>query len=384
MPPPIDALAALRALRDTGGRPAALLGSWGGFAAVLAPAPELTPDRAPSGAPWLGLLGYPDVRPDDARLVPSILGGDPGPLLLRDDTGWRSADPRLVDSGRPGRDACPIPREAGSARPWRATWRGPDPVPHRRAVQACREAIAAGDVYQVNVCTRFDGRLTGDPLDMFCDIVARTRPAKAAFLSGSWGAVMSFSPETFLAERGGIVTEHPIKGTLPRSQPPEALRASVKDVAENVMIVDLVRNDLGRVARIGSVRATGLLRIEPAPGVWHLVSHVTARLRPEVTRAELLEATFPPASVTGTPKIAARERITQWEQHTRGTYCGAIGIDHPATGLDLNVAIRTVECAPDGTLRLGVGGGITIDSDPDAEFEECLHKAASIVSATQL
>ncbi|GAA4396105.1 aminodeoxychorismate synthase component I [Tsukamurella soli] len=366
--PPIDPLAALRALRESGARPAALIGSWGGFDALLAPAPELASGRMPDGAPWLGVLGYPDVRADDARLLPQVVGGDPGPLLRRDGAGWHGE----------------LPRAHGGGRPWHATWRGPDPAAHSAAVHACKEAIRAGDVYQVNVCTRFDGRLVGDPLDMFCDIVARTAPRKSAFLQGDWGALMSFSPETFLTERDGHVAEHPIKGTLPRSEPPEALRASMKDVAENVMIVDLVRNDLGRVARIGTVRAPGLLRVEAAPGVWHLVSHVTAELRPGVTRDQLLAATFPPASVTGTPKIAARERITQWERHTRGSYTGAVGIDHPVTGLDLNVAIRTVEWAPGGTMRLGVGGGITIDSDPAAEFQECLHKAATIVSATHL
>ncbi|MDF0530271.1 aminodeoxychorismate synthase component I [Tsukamurella sp. 8F] len=355
-----DAPSALRALRDDGARPAALLGSWGGHGAVLAPEPALIRGVAPDGAPWLGLIGYPDEHPGDRRLVPEVIGGHPGDLMLGDTLGTTS----------------------GTRHAWHASWNPPDQSPHRRAVEACREAIRAGDVYQVNVCTRFEGRLDGDPLDMFCDIVTRTSPMKAAFLQGDWGAIMSFSPETFLAGRGRSIAEHPIKGTLPLTQAPEALRASVKDVAENVMIVDLVRNDLGRVAQVGSVHTPTLLRVDRAPGVWHLVSHVTAELRPEITREQLLDATFPPASVTGTPKISARERITTWERHTRGTYCGAIGIDHPATGLDLNVAIRTIECAPDGTLRLGVGGGITIDSDPDAEFAECMHKAASIVSVT--
>ncbi|WP_243635416.1 aminodeoxychorismate synthase component I [Tsukamurella pulmonis] len=361
---PVDML---RALRERGHLPAALLGAWGGYRAVIAPAPRLTPGTAPDGAPWLGIVGYPDAT-DEARLLPQTIGGDPGPLLLQHGDGrWTCTDPGFA-----------VPDTAPAARPWSATWTPPDRADHRAAVLACQEAIRAGDVYQVNVCTRFDGALTGDPLEMFADIAAATRPAKAAYLEGDWGAVASFSPETFLTERDGLLTERPIKGTLPLIRPPEELRASVKDVAENVMIVDLVRNDLSRVARTGSVRTPELLRVEPAPGVWHLVSTVTARQRPGTTRADLLEATFPPASVTGTPKLSARGRIRQWEKHTRGTYCGAIGIDHPLTGLDLNVAIRTVE-ARDGALRLGVGGGITIDSEPDAEWRECLDKAATIV-----
>ena len=362
---PVDLL---RALRDGGLRPAALLGSWGGYTAVIAPMPQLRPGLLPDGAPWLGLIGYPDTVDGDEQLLPPVLGGDPGPLLLRAaDGSWSSTDASF-----------PVPTSVGSQRDWSATWTAPDRADHRVAVLACQEAIRAGDVYQVNVCTRFSGALTGDPLDLFADIAAATRPAKAAYLEGDWGAIASFSPETFLTERADVLVERPIKGTLPLHRPPEDLRASRKDVAENVMIVDLVRNDLSRVAVTGTVRTPELLRVEPAPGVWHLVSTVTARQRPGASRAELLDATFPPASVTGTPKLAARERITAWERHTRGTYCGAIGIDHPLTGLDLNVAIRTVE-ARDGALRLGVGGGITIDSDPDAEWRECLDKAASIV-----
>ena len=361
---PVDML---RALRERGHRPAALLGTWGGFRAVIAPSPQLAPGVAPDGAPWLGIVGYPDTT-EEPRLVPEVVGGDPGPLLLLQHDGrWACTDP-----------AFPIPDTAPAPRPWTATWTAPDRADHRAAVLACQEAIRAGDVYQVNVCTRFGGALTGDPLDLFADIAAATRPAKAAYLEGDWGAIASFSPETFLTERDGLLTERPIKGTLPLTRPAGELRASVKDVAENVMIVDLVRNDLSRVAATGTVRTPELLRVEPAPGVWHLVSTVTAAQRPGTTRAELLDATFPPASVTGTPKLSARKRITAWERHTRGSYCGAIGIDHPLTGLDLNVAIRTVE-ARDGALRLGVGGGITIDSEPDAEWRECLDKAASIV-----
>ncbi|GAB3132587.1 aminodeoxychorismate synthase component I [Tsukamurella serpentis] len=357
----------LRALRERGLRPAALLGSWGGYRAVIAPTPELRPGALPDGGPWLGFLGYPDTT-GDSRLVPQVVGGDPGPLLLLDDDGrWTCTDPEFD-----------VPDTAPAARPWTAAWTAPDRGDHRAAVLACQEAIRAGDVYQVNICTRFDGTLTGDPLDLFADIAAATGPAKAAYLDGDWGAVASFSPETFLTDRDGALTERPIKGTLPLRRPPQDLRASGKDVAENVMIVDLVRNDLGRVAEVGTVRTPELLRVHAAPGVWHLVSTVTATARPGTTRAELLEATFPPASVTGTPKLAARERITTWERHSRGTYCGAIGIDHPLTGLDLNVAIRTVE-ARGGILRLGVGGGITIDSQPDAEWRECLDKAATIV-----
>ena len=177
------------------------------------------------------------------------------------------------------------------------------------------------------------------------------------------------------------MTSSPIKGTLPRSADPAELRASVKDVAENIMIVDLVRNDLSRVAVTGSVTVPELLAVRPAPGVWHLVSTVTAAVPLEVPMAALLEAAFPPASVTGTPKLRARELLTGWEFHRRGVYCGTVGLASPIAGCELNVAIRTVEFGADGSAVLGVGGGITADSDPDREWDECLHKAAPIVGA---
>jgi para-aminobenzoate synthetase component 1 len=234
-------------------------------------------------------------------------------------------------------------------------------------------------VYQACVCTQFTGRITGDPLDFFVDAAARTAPARAAYIAGDWGAVASLSPELFLSRHGRRAISSPIKGTLPLADSPSMLRSSVKDVAENIMIVDLVRNDLGRVARTGSVTGPELLAIRPAPGVWHLVSTVSARVSADVPTSALLAATFPPASVTGTPKARARELLTGWEPHRRGIYCGTVGLASPVAGCELNVAIRTVEFDAVGTAVLGVGGGITADSDPAREWEECLHKAAPII-----
>ena len=167
----------------------------------------------------------------------------------------------------------------------------------------------------------------------------------------------------------------------PADADPAALRASVKDVAENIMIVDLVRNDLGRIAFTGSVTVPELLAVRPAPGVWHLVSTVSARVPVGLPTASVLDAMFPPASVTGTPKARARELLTGWEPYRRGVYCGTVGLASSIAGLELNVAIRTVEFAADGTAVLGVGGGITADSDPAREWDECLHKAAPIIGS---
>jgi para-aminobenzoate synthetase component I len=269
--------------------------------------------------------------------------------------------------------------EPAPPRPWRIDWTAPDRDTHRAGVLACLEAISAGEVYQACVCTQFTGATSGSLVDFFADAVAHTAPARAAYLAGSWGAVASLSPELFLHRRGHAVTSSPIKGTLPRHADPAALRASVKDVAENIMIVDLVRNDLSRVAVTGSVRVPELLAVRPAPGVWHLVSTVAARVDPGMPMREVLAATFPPASVTGTPKQRARELLSQWEPTRRGVYCGTVGLASPVAGTELNVAIRTVEFDSAGNAVLGVGGGITADSDPAAEWDECLHKAAPTI-----
>src|SRR5699024_690465 len=178
------------------------------------------------------------------------------------------------------------------------------------------------------------------------------------------GAVASLSPETFLTRRGRRVESSPIKGTVPHTAHPDVLRGSAKDVAENIMIVDLVRNDLGRVAATGSVRARRLLEVLPAPGVRHRVATAEAPRRPGVPDPDLLAAAFPPASVTGTPNERARTLLDGWEPAARGVYCGTVGMVSPLAGLQLNVAIRTVEFGPGGAARLGVGGGITADYRP--------------------
>jgi para-aminobenzoate synthetase component 1 len=276
--------------------------------------------------------------------------------------------------------AAPTPPSA-PARPYRIDWDAADRRAHRNGVLACLEAIRAGEVYQACVCTQFAGTIAGEPLDFFIDGVARTAPARAAYVAGPWGAVASLSPELFLRRRGEVVTSSPIKGTLPLDAPPSALRASAKDVAENIMIVDLVRNDLGRVAVTGSVTVPELLVVRPAPGVWHLVSTVSALVPVDLPTSALLDAAFPPASVTGTPKLRARQLISRWEQSRRGVYCGTVGLASPVAGCELNVAIRTVEFDSAGNAVLGSGGGITADSDADAEWDECLHKAAPIIGA---
>jgi para-aminobenzoate synthetase/4-amino-4-deoxychorismate lyase len=264
---------------------------------------------------------------------------------------------------------------------------------HLAAVERAIIAIRAGQLYQVNVCARLTGRLRGSAIDLFAAGLTELAPDYAAFLRTPERIVVSMSPELFLGYRPetdgtGIVRSAPIKGTRrrtvagDRADDPAALELlhSTKDRAENVMIVDLMRNDLSRVCRPGSVRAEQLLKIRPAPGVWHLVSQVTGHLRPQVDCAQLLAASFPPGSVTGAPKLRALALIDELEGAGRGLFTGAIGQLSTVTGrAEFSVAIRTFEIS--GTeLQLGVGGGITADSVPMEEWQECLVKAAPLLA----
>jgi para-aminobenzoate synthetase component 1 len=388
----------LRAVGDAASRldlppPAALTGEWFGALAVIAPSLALqpvdvadafkvqlgTPQSPAVGGGWFGYLSYPDAGADGrGHRIPEAAGGWTDCVLRRDRDGqwWYES---LSGAPMPEWLTAALTATPGPVRDCRIDWDVADREAHRGAVLACLEAIRAGEVYQACVCTRFTGTVTGAPLDFFIDGVARTSPARAAYVAGPWGAVASLSPELFLCRHGDLVVSSPIKGTLPLDAWPSALRASPKEVAENIMIVDLVRNDLGRVAVTGTVKVPELLVVRRAPGVWHLVSTVSAQVPVELPTSVLLDAAFPPASVTGTPKHRARQLISQWEPNHRGVYCGTVGLASPIAGCELNVAIRTVEFDAAGTAVLGVGGGITADSVPDAEWAECLHKAAPVV-----
>jgi len=276
---------------------------------------------------------------------------------------------------------------------------------HREAVRTAVEYIHRGDIFQANICLRAEAAFAGDPLDAFCQSAGDLRPPYASFVGVSApddtlsagqsagagrAAVASLSPELFLrriAGAGGTVVSKPIKGTAPRSgNVAEAaaqrarLAASAKNRAENVMIVDLVRNDLARVCEPGSVAVPVLLGAEPHPGVWHLVSTVEGKLAAGRSDGDLIRAAFPPGSVTGAPKVRALEIIDELEAAAREAYTGAIGYRSPIAGLELNVAIRTFEFAA-GRAWLGAGGGIVADSAPDDEYAEAILKATPLLAA---
>jgi para-aminobenzoate synthetase component 1 len=257
------------------------------------------------------------------------------------------------------------------------------------AVTRIREYIAAGDVYQVNLAQRFRTPFTGAPLELYRRLRARSPAPFGALLAFGDLTVASISPERFLRlEAVSRVAEaRPIKGTRPRGATPaedatlaQALTASEKDRAENVMIVDVLRNDLGKVCRPGSVRAPELCALESHPTVHHLVSTVTGVLADGADPFDLVRAGFPGGSVTGAPKIRAMQIIAELERAPRGVYCGAIGYISATGSLDLNIPIRTVVLR-DGVASFHAGAGIVWDSDPAAEYDETLAKARALIEA---
>jgi para-aminobenzoate synthetase component 1 len=254
------------------------------------------------------------------------------------------------------------------------------------AVRRAVEYVHAGDCFQVNLSQRLLAPLREHPLALYGRLRERNPAPFAGYLDLGPAQVVSASPEQFLqVSPAGEVRTRPIKGTRPRSADAAEdaaraaeLAASPKDRAENVMIVDLLRNDLGRVCAYGSVTVPEVCRVESFRFVHHLVSEVRGRLRPGATAIDLLRAAFPGGSVTGAPKVRAMEIIAELEPTARGPYCGSLGWLGLDGAMDTNILIRTFTAAG-GWLQFPVGGGIVADSDPDAEYEETLHKAAGLL-----
>jgi len=242
-----------------------------------------------------------------------------------------------------------------------------------------------GDCYQVNLARALEADYSGDPWDAYRCLRARSPGPYSAYLDLPFAQVLSVSPERFLAVREGLVETRPIKGTRPRRAEAEAdrrelaaLRGSDKDRAENVMIVDLLRNDLGRVCATGTVSVPELFAVESFATVHHLVSTVRGRLRPDRSLIDLLQAALPGGSITGAPKVRAMEIIDELEPAARSVYCGAIGYLGDDGAMDTNIAIRTAVCAGQ-RIRYWAGGGIVIDSRCDAEFQETIDKARAFL-----
>jgi para-aminobenzoate synthetase / 4-amino-4-deoxychorismate lyase len=332
-------------------------------------------ERATAAGRWAyGYLAYeaapgldPDLvthapAPEDPPVAWFVLGGPPVPV------------PHVRPADRP----------PALASPWR-----PDrtDAEHARAVAAVRECIAAGETYQCNVTDRLRTRLLGRPEELYGWLAARQAGAFHAWLDVGSHVVVSASPELFLDWSGDALRTRPMKGTAARGRTPaedaaaaDRLRTGTKDRAENLMIVDLLRNDLGRVAVPGSVVARSLFAVEAYPTVWQLTSEVAATARPGTTLVDVLRALFPSGSVTGAPKLRTMALIRELEPTPRGVYCGAIGfLGPPGSGVRarFSVPIRTaVVHRATGEAVYGAGGGIVWDSDAADERAELLAKAA--------
>ena len=264
------------------------------------------------------------------------------------------------------------------------------PEEYTRAVDKVREYIAAGDVFQVNLSQRFEADLKISPFELYKRLRAVNPAPFSSYLNLPEVTVVSASPERFLKVESDLVETRPIKGTRPRGRDSvedkrlaDELTHSAKDRAENMMIVDLERNDLGRVCRYGTVKVTELAILETFPTVFHLTSTVSGKLRRGKSNIDLLKATFPGGSITGAPKVRAMEIIDELEPTKRSVYTGSIGYLGFNEDMDINIVIRTF-LIKEGKAYFQVGGGIIYDSDAEAEYVETLDKARGLLRALQL
>jgi para-aminobenzoate synthetase/4-amino-4-deoxychorismate lyase len=398
--PPQSLGAVLDSPRATsGGGPA----DWAGHAEQLG-AGLADPACPAFGGGWIGYLGFGfggevlpvPPAPGGPRQLPTWWFGFYDHVLRRDQSTGEWLFEALWTAGREQaleRRFEELSRRArAGSRPARGYCCGdfllaPSAAEHKAAVSRAVEYIRRGDIFQANICLRLEAGFEGDPLDVFCQAAAVLQPPYAAFLGVPGGAVASLSPELFLRRKGRTVLSRPVKGTHRRSPRQRAaarqraeLERSAKNRAENVMIVDLMRNDLSRVCDAGSVQVPRLLGAEPHPGLWHLVSDVRGTLAALAGDGDLIRAAFPPGSVTGAPKVRAVEIIHELEAAPREVYTGAVGYRSPLAGLELNVAIRTFEFHA-GRVWLGSGGGIVADSAAGEEYAECLLKAGPLIRA---
>jgi len=373
-------------------------------------------ERVPGLPPFCGgLVGYfsydagrslerlPDTAVDDLGLPDVYLCAYDAVAAVNHVTGETTVlalpvPGRMEEGLRTARELITCIREAGE-RPGTAMKAYPEvavqsnfaPEDYRKAVARAIEYVYAGDIFQVNLAQRFTADLPLSPWELYVRLRAVNPAPFAAFLDAGGFQVVSASPERFLlvtpTPDGVRVETRPIKGTRRRGSNPaedaarrRELEESLKDRAELYMIIDLERNDLGRVCRFGTVKVPDRRRVEAYPTVFHTVATVEGTLRPDVTPGRLLKATFPGGSITGAPKIRAMEIIEELEGLRRGVYCGSLGYLSFAGDLDLNIVIRTMVCQ-DGRVYFHAGGGIVADSDPEAEYQETLDKAKALFNA---
>jgi aminodeoxychorismate synthase component I len=364
---------------------------WNRFPAHIASMPVISPQRSAARVLFDGedFGGIAAAEPeaileggwnDWGILEEALARGSEGGLA-----GWFDYDGnfRFGDFSRWQSPPCPSAAEGAPAAraEFHAGLRKDEWIP---LVVRAQEYIAAGDIYQVNLTHTLSSPWSEDPALFYPRLRAASPAPYACFLQLGDTAVLSASPECFLRIDGRRILTRPIKGTRPRGQNDAAavreLLASPKERAELVMITDLERNDLGQVCDYGSVHVTALCELQTFAQVHHLVSTIEGRLRPEVSAVQAVRACYPGGSITGAPKKRAREIIAELEPEPRGIYTGAVGYFGRDGQSIFNIAIRTL-VVRDGRATYGIGAGIVADSDPAAEYDETLHKAAGLFAA---
>jgi len=367
-----------------------------------------TPDfELPFGGGMAGYLAYdlchhvealPRTAVDDVDIPDAILGLYETAILVdhKEDEVWLTElDRRPGAEGRLDALEARIREVEKTGRDLEPTWKTTSPEfksnfdkeDYLESIRKIKRYIRSGDLYQVNMTQRFETEMTDEPLELYKKLRTINPAPFSAYMPFEEATILSSSPERFIQIRDGEIETRPIKGTRPRGKTPEEdayesamLLASEKDRSELLMIVDLERNDLGRVAEVGTVKVPELFVIEEYPTVYHLVSTVTATLKAGLTPIDLLKASFPGGSITGAPKIRAMEIIDELEPTQRNLYTGSIGYIGFNGDIDLNIVIRTI-VAKGSKAYFQVGGGIVWDSDEYSEYEETLHKARALMRA---
>jgi anthranilate synthase component 1 len=320
--------------------------------------------------------------------VPIRPGADVSELDAAYDSASERLDELASDLFRPvSQPALPVP---ASRDEWPGVKRSMTPETYEQAVLVAKEHIVAGDVFQVVLSQRFDVDLDADPFDVY-RVLRQVNPSPYLYFVRSAGCtVVGTSPEPMVRVRDGVVTSRPIAGTRPRGATPEEdhqlgaqLIEHPKETAEHIMLVDLARNDVGRVVRFGTEKVEELMTLERYSHVMHLTSQVSGELSHDKGPIDVLRATMPAGTLSGAPKVRAMQLIDELEPTKRGVYGGVVGYLDLSGNLDTAIAIRTMVITPDGRASVQAGAGIVADSDPAEEQAECENKAATILSAVR-